>query len=213
MFSGKTSELLNRYERYTIGNKRCLLIKFRGDTRYDNDSVVTHSGKTIPSTAVEYLYEVDSIIPQFDVICIDEVQFYKDAHIFCDKWANQGKIVEACGINGTFHKTPFPIISKLIPQASNITFLKAICRETGQDAIYSFRHQTDKVGDIVIGGSDTYKAVDRFTYNQSLLTKDLYEKFLEFSQLYNDANKLNKVYSIKQTDMTDNVSFMELINK
>ena len=42
MFGGKTSYLINKYRRYTIGGKKCLMIKYKNDTRYDNTKVVTH---------------------------------------------------------------------------------------------------------------------------------------------------------------------------
>lgn len=214
MFSGKTTELLRRFKRYTIGNMKCLMIKFRGDTRYDKDNVVTHCGKAIPATVVQYLYEVDSIVNSYDVICIDEIQFYPDAHIFCDKWANQGKIVEASGINGTFHKTPFPIISKLVPQASNITFLTAICKENGKDAIYSFKHTSEHGtdADVDIGGAEKYTALDRATYNKYTSSQDLYDKFVEFCKLFNECNKLDKVYDVKRGDIEAGVPFTKLID-
>ena len=163
MFSGKTSELISRYNRYTIGKKKCLMIKYKNDTRYDKNMIVTHDGIKVNAVVCENLYEVDYKINNYDVICIDEVQFYKDADIFCDKWANNGKIVEACGLNGTFERKPFPIISNLLPLAENITFLTAICKETGNNAVYSKRLIDDKKEE-VIGGEDAYSAVDRETY-------------------------------------------------
>ena len=68
------------------------------------------------------LEQVDNIIQDYDVVCIDEVQFYPDSSIFCDKWANQGKIVEASGLNGDFKRQPFEQISKLIPLADKNSF-------------------------------------------------------------------------------------------
>ncbi|MCJ7637940.1 MAG: hypothetical protein MUO21_10665, partial [Nitrososphaeraceae archaeon] len=103
MFSEKTTNLIRRYNRYTIGGKKCLMIKYKNDTRYDSEMVVTHDNIKINAIVCEYLSEADKLINNYDVICIDEVQFYQDAYIFCDKWANEGKIIEACGLNGTFN--------------------------------------------------------------------------------------------------------------
>lgn len=165
MWSGKTSELVRRYRRHTIGGRNCLMIKYKNDTRYDDEMVVTHDKITVQALVCEYLYEADHVVEEYDVICIDEIQFYKDAHIFADKWANMGKIVEACGLNGTFNRTEFPIISKLMPLSENITFLKAVCKETGDDAVYSNINMiVDKNVTEVIGGSEKYNAADRKTY-------------------------------------------------
>src|SRR3972149_2403345 len=111
MFSGKTSLLISRSNRYSLAGKKCLMIKYKNDIRYDKYKVVSHDNISIKALVCEYLMEVDHIVSNYDVILIDEIQFYKDAPIFCDKWANEGKIVEACGLNGTFDRKPFEIIS------------------------------------------------------------------------------------------------------
>ena len=165
MFSEKTTELDSRRRKYTIGGKKCLMVKYRGDNRYSTEEIVTHDGIKIQATVCEMLYEIDDQVGAYDVICIDEIQFYKDGDIFCEKWANEGKIVEACGLNGTFKRTPFHIISKIVPLAEDITYKTAICKETGNDAPFSFLTTFQKeTKEKVIGGSDLYKAFDRETY-------------------------------------------------
>ena len=198
MFSGKTSELVRRYNRHTIGGRKCLMIKYKKDTRYDDEAVVTHDKIKIKAFVCEYLYEADHLVNQYDVICVDELQFYKDADIICDKWANNGKIIEACGLNGTFNRTPFPVISNIIPLAENITFLKAVCKETGKDAVYS--HINIDVHDSsteIIGGDEKYDAVDRKTFfkNKQSVSKEQLEKFL--SLYLNSKNISFKVFQVK----------------
>lgn len=190
MFSGKTSELLNRYDRYTIGNKKCLLIKYKGDIRYDSKCVVTHNNFKVTAHVCEYLCNVDSIINEYDVIFIDEIQFYKDAFIFCEKWTLlDHKIVHVCGLNGTFERKPFKIINKLIPIADSLVFKTAICRETSKDGIYSKRLTCDN-NEEVIGGSDIYSAADRATYfnDKKILeqyVENLQKMFTEIKNKYN----------------------------
>lgn len=168
MWSGKTGELIRRYNRHTIGGRKCIMIKYKNDTRYDSEMVVTHDGIKVNAIIADCLEQVNDAVQEYDVVCVDEVQFYKDAHIYADKWANQGKIVEACGLNGTFNRTEFPIISKLIPMAENISFLKAVCINTGNDATFSkINIQVDANVTEVIGSDDKYKAVDRKTYFSS----------------------------------------------
>ena len=164
MFSGKTTELLNRYDRFTIGGKKCLMVKYNNDDRYGSSHVVTHNDIKIEAISCSLLEEVDSDTSHYDVICVDEVQFYKDAHTYCDKWANEGKIVVASGLNGTYQRKEFKIISQLIPLAEDIQYKTAICRETGNDAHYSYLLKDGKGKEEIIGGTDLYKAVDRETY-------------------------------------------------
>ena len=194
MFAYKTSELIRRYNRYSIGGKKCIMIKYKNDVRYDSEMVVTHDNIRVNAIVCEFLFEADKIVASYDVICIDEVQFYKDAHIFCDKWANDGKIIEVCGLNGTFERKPFKIISRLIPLAENITFLTAICKETGNDAIYS-QLNTDTTGinektSELIGGSDKYSASDRQTYFKNNKSDHL-QKFLKFYSKMNGFNNID----------------------
>ncbi len=163
MWSCKTTELIRRYKRYTLGMKKCMMIKYKNDTRYDNAMVVTHDGHKIEAFACEVLCEADLEIQNYDVICIDEVQFYKDADVYIDKWANQGKIIVASGLNGNFKRQEFPIISKLIPLAENISFYTAVCKETGKDATFTKINVDNDIIE-VIGGSELYSAVDRQTY-------------------------------------------------
>lgn len=199
MYSGKTSTLLNRYRRYILGGKTCILIKYEGDNRYEEDMVVTHDKIKYDAIKCMYLCDVDNIVQQYDVICIDEIQFYKDAYIFCDKWANNGKIVEVCGLNGTFDRKPFDMISKLIPLCEDITYQTAICKKNGNNAVYSKR-QSNNDSEVLIG--NMYDAVDRKTYyceykDDTIKTNKIYEshelqKLIEFAEIY--ANKNGKKY-------------------
>lgn len=86
MYSGKTSELLSRYLRYKVAGKNCLLIKYDNDKRYDSNKIVTHNLFKQDALNCNNLKEFDDKISSYDVILIDEIQFYPDANIFCDKW-------------------------------------------------------------------------------------------------------------------------------
>jgi thymidine kinase len=193
MYSGKTSTLIIRYNRHTIARRKCIMIKYKHDTRYDDKMIVSHNGIKVQAISCEELLNVDHIVKEYDVICIDEVQFYKDAHIFCDKWANEGLIVEACGLNGTFERKPFNVISLLIPKCNDITYMKSICVETSGEAYYSKRNTNDTEVE-VIGGVDMYSAADRKTFFDNTSWKHI--NFIEFVQYQCDK---------KDTVMTDNL--------
>jgi hypothetical protein len=109
-----------------------------------------------------------------------------------------GKIVEACGLNGTFDRKEFPIISKLLPLAENVTFLKAVCKENGNDAVYSnINIAVEKGVTEVIGGSDKYNAVDRKTYycDKDYFTYDLIREFIiiyaNSKKIFIDTSKID----------------------
>lgn len=178
MFSGKTTELIRRYRRHKVAGRNCIFIKFDGDTRYEIEKVVTHDKITVDAVKTDLLSKVDKQTKSFDVICIDEVQFYSDAPFFCDYWANEGKIVEVCGLNSTFDRRPFKSVSDLIAKADSIVHLTAICEKTKHDAPFSKR-LIDNKEEKLIGGKDMYCAVDRVTYfGETVNKKEKLEKNL-----------------------------------
>ena len=169
MFSQKTSSLISKYDRYEIGGKKCIMIKNKLDMRYntekDKDVLITHNGIKIKAKVCKKLEEIDEKIKEYDVICIDEIQFYEDAVKYCEKWANEGKIVEVCGLSGTSERTAFKIISELIPRVENIEHKKAICRNNGEEASFTrIKKEIKKEKEIEIGGNEKYEAVDRENY-------------------------------------------------
>jgi D-glycerate 3-kinase len=61
MFSGKTSELLRRHERYKIGGKKCVLVKFAMDTRYDATKVATHDQRKQLARDIHPLFQTRGV--------------------------------------------------------------------------------------------------------------------------------------------------------
>lgn len=172
MFSGKSTILLTRYRRYQIAGKRCLLVKYAKDRRYDSseEMLVTHDQLSYKATSCHQLEDIKSLVKNYDVICIDEIQFYPDASYYCDLWANTGKIVEVCGLNGDYRRQPFTQISLLIPLAEHISFVTAVCKDTGEEAPFSARLSNESEQE-VIGSTDKYQAVSRSRYFQDKTVK------------------------------------------
>ena len=164
MYSGKTSELLRRYRRYIIANKKCLLIKYSKDNRYSNNQVITHDDISYNAYNCSKLEEVNNIIDQYDVICVDEIQFFEDGHKYSDDWANSGKIVEVCGLNGDYNKQPFNTVSNIIPIVDDITYLTAVDKKSGNDAPFTARLISSNE-QILIGGKNIYDVMDRNNWN------------------------------------------------
>lgn len=164
MYSGKTTTLLLRKKRYEIGGKKCIIIKYIKDTRYDGKNIIsTHTLTKEKALCTDLLKKMEENINNYDVIFIDEIQFYKDAAEICDKWANN-KIVECYGLNGDYKRQPFEQISKLIPLCDNITHLTAIDKNNGKDAPFTKRLVANNNQEL-IGGKDMYIALSRESLN------------------------------------------------
>lgn len=158
-----------------IARRKCVLVKYAGDTRYDPELVATHkkiTGQGITVKAYK-LSEVEEHIfdPTVQVVSIDEGQFFNDCAETCDRLANMGKVVYVAALSGTFERKPFPQVSLLLPYADEIKQVVAVCVGCGSDASYSFRNTLDKKVE-VIGGQDTYRALCRSCYIDESCRRD-----------------------------------------
>ena len=79
---------------------------------------------------------------------------------FCDRMANEGKIVLVSALDGTFQRKPFEQVVELCPLAERVDKLSAVCVHCTRPAAFSKRIVA---GDAVvdIGGADKYEAVCR----------------------------------------------------
>lgn len=163
MYSSKTTSLIMRYRRYSVAGKKCLLIKHKNDTRYDEKMLCTHDAYKLDAQSCLKLSEL-KIDPSYEVICIDEIQFYPDNIEFCEKMANNGVIVEASGLSGNYLREPFPNMGSLISKADSVDFLTSVCMMCMSEGAAFTRRLSDETAEVVIGGKDKYVAVCRKCY-------------------------------------------------
>jgi len=164
MFSGKSTELIRRLKRYQVAQYNVLIVKYAKDVRYDEGGIATHCGQTLPALSANVLEELTSKTDDYDVIGIDEGQFFSDVVDWCETMANKGKIVLVAALDGTFQRKPFSDILNLVPLAEEVTKLSAVCMNCFQDASFSKRITGDGETVEVIGGADKYMAVCRSCY-------------------------------------------------
>lgn len=208
MFSGKSTLLLRDYERYSLSNKKCILIKYSKDNRYINH--ITHNnnfsindkneigfGIKINMIDCNYLFEADNDIKNYDVVFIDEIQFFKDNYIFCEKWANEGKYIILAGLISTFERKLFSGMDLLLPLIEEIITNPAVCLETYNDAYFTTRTTNDKE-ETIIGKNDIYKSVDRYTYykNDEIRLINYVNMIQKFNDIMNEKNKTNNILDI-----------------
>ena len=170
MFSGKTSELLRYLNRARLAGKKCIVIKYTGDTRYDVEQISTHDHIKVDSHIIcDDLNKInyDTQIIEYDVICIDEASFIKNIHIV-DDWANKGKKIYISALDANYLREPFPTITNLISKSENVVKLKAIfkCRN---DAEFTNRKIVDTNNDKIeiIGGCELYESLCRVCFNKA----------------------------------------------
>jgi len=163
MFSGKSTELLRRLRRCQFAMLRCLMIKYANDDRYDSDMFSTHDGTKVKAAKCQKLEQIEAVTAEYDVIGIDEGQFFPDIVDFSENQANKGKIVIIAALDGTYLRTPFPKFLDLIPLAESVVKLNAICMNCRAEAAFTRRLGSETKLE-VIGGEDKYMSVCRICY-------------------------------------------------
>ncbi|XP_040583494.1 thymidine kinase, cytosolic [Lepeophtheirus salmonis] len=164
MFSGKSTELIRRLKRYQIAKYKCLNIKYAKDTRYDSNAISTHDRIVLDAVSSLSLDTLKERAMDFDVIGIDEGQFFPDIVSFCETMANSGKIVVIAALDGTFQRKGFPNIMELVPLSESVTKLNSVCMICYGEGSYTKRTTNEKEIE-VIGGTETYMSVCRTCYH------------------------------------------------
>ncbi|VAW26126.1 Thymidine kinase [hydrothermal vent metagenome] len=161
MFSGKTEELIRRLNRARIARQKVEIFKPAVDTRYDETNVVSHDAKAVSSTPVENASQILFYAQDFEVVGIDEAQFFGEELVsVCNELARNGKRVVVAGLDMDYLGNPFGPIPKLMATAEYVTKVHAICIRCGNLANYS--HRTVKDDNLVVlGETDVYEPLCR----------------------------------------------------
>jgi thymidine kinase len=164
MFSGKTEELIRRVNRALIAKQAVAIFKPALDKRYDDIKVVSHNKNEIISVPVEFSHQILPIAIDYEVVAIDEAQFFDDnLPKICNGLANQGKRVILSGLDMDFEGKPFGVMPHLIAIAEFVTKVHAICVCCGGVASYSFRLSASKK-QVLLGEKDIYEPRCRHCY-------------------------------------------------
>lgn len=160
-----TSSMCVDVERYHIANKLCIIVKYTDDNRYDskNGGLVSHAGHefgAVPVVNARTLADVYDEINDYEVIGIDEVQFYPDNIEVIQQLANSGKIIIASGLDANSMGKSFARMGELIPLAEDVIKLKAVCMKCCAPASFTCRITTEDA-EVSIGGVDKYLSVCR----------------------------------------------------
>jgi len=161
MFSGKTEELIRRLKRAKIARQKVEIFKPVIDTRYDDEEVVSHDANSIRSTPVHSSSQILLMANDFDVVGIDEAQFFDDElSSVCNILANSGIRVIVAGLDMDYLGVPFGPIPALMATAEYVTKVHAICPICGDLANYSHRI-VDQDGQVMLGETDVYEPLCR----------------------------------------------------
>ncbi len=165
MFSGKTEELIRRLKRAKIANQKVEIFKPIIDTRYAEESVVSHDANAIIAKPIASSMELLDLAEGVSVVGVDEAQFF-DLNLpqVCQQLALRGIRVIVAGLDMDYRGKPFGPIPDLLAVGEYITKVHAICQHCGNLATHSYRLSDDE-GTVVLGEKDRYEARCRTCYH------------------------------------------------
>ena len=188
MMSGKSSRLIQEITRYADAasysgenQSKPLLINNALDSRSLDTVISSHSSQfkgissRIDIVSTKKLSEVN--VTNYNVIGIDEIQFFDDLKDTIVSWLKLGKHIYCAGLNGDAFQNHFGQVHMLLPICDHFEYLHAICqmcmnekkKETsiltpidfqGMQASFSKR-LTASTSQVEVGAADKYIAVCR----------------------------------------------------
>lgn len=186
MFAGKTARLIDRLLAAQASGVDVRAFKHRLDVRYDPYRLITHDGRSFPSTPVEDVRElVARIRPSLTgrgqgegegaegprrspmeagtantsppVIAIDEAQFFGRALVpVCRQLVAAGGVVIVAGIDHDAWGQDFPPLPELRDVADETELLTVPCTRCSAPARFSQR-MVPVVGGQMVGGPREYE--------------------------------------------------------
>ena len=164
MFSGKSEEMIRRLRRAEIAGQRVVIFKPHIDDRFDAFDVVSHAGLRMRAVPVSSVAELEALAHGFEVVGIDEVQFFDRA--IADvalALADGGSRVIAAGLDQDFRRLPFGPIPDLLAHAEFVDKLQAVCHRCGGPATTTQRLVDGRAAPysgetVVVGAAEQYEA-------------------------------------------------------
>lgn len=157
MFSGKTSTLLSYERKSHLAQKKTCYIKYSKDQRYSTENcIINHDGQSSTTKVFSSLLCLPLVeeMQNYDVILIDEGQFFPDLSSFC-KLLGSTKTIVVSALSGDYKMNMFLPIIEIFGQADRIIHSTAICTSCGEDAPFTKRLD-DSEEQVLIGGKELY---------------------------------------------------------
>lgn len=171
MFSGKSTELIRRINRYKVLGKKILVINHRLDQRYSENSISTHSNMVLECLSLQKLSDIkgnEKYQKEYDnceVLVIEEAQFFDDLYdVVVNAADNDNKIVIVAGLDGDSNREEFGDILKLIPKCDSVKKLHALCVKCKDGTCASFTKRLVKNDSQIYIGVSEFIAVCRYHY-------------------------------------------------
>lgn len=179
MWASKSTELIKKIKQYKVIGKTILVVNHSFDNRNLNSEnsqnlensipkqqICTHDNVPYPAVMCSNLETILPISYDYDVILIDEAQFFDDLYKIVLKLVDElDKIVIIAGLSGDTEKRPIGQILLLIPHADKVVHLSALCIKCSDGTLAHFtRKKPNTDPNKFIGGKELYEPLCRYHY-------------------------------------------------
>jgi thymidine kinase len=159
MFSGKTEGLINSLVTLKSNGLQVVALKPLIDKRYSESDLLSHSKKLFPAEAIatEEPQDLSYLISDYDMVGIDEVQFFGAWIIDEIKTLLCNDVdVTVSGLDLTFKGEPFGVMPHLLCLADDVHKLMSTCSKC--QGLANRSHRTSSSGDaVLVGGAESYE--------------------------------------------------------
>ena len=172
MFSGKSTELIRRLVILGEANFKVAYVNSTVDTRQKLSHNKVFNAGSIPfaSYKVEALYGIQQDLMAYDVIGIDEAQFFTELFEFCISMCERyNKKIIVSGLFSDFKRQRFGQLGELIHVCDTIVKLTSFCKLCANaglfiPALFSKRIDKTNANSICVGAEDAYIPTCRECY-------------------------------------------------
>lgn len=157
MFSAKSTYLIQKLERGIIGGKTACFCRPKKDTRKFISRSFNNNRFKFDILEIYGTKIFETIFKEYDVIAIDELQFYTSEEI--EKIIELSikyyyKDIYIASLNASSEQQTFFNTVKIIPFASKIIYLTAVCNICGNDEAFYTISKKPKSKQIKVGDSE-----------------------------------------------------------
>jgi thymidine kinase len=158
MFSGKSTELVGRLQRWHDQGARVQALRPVRDTRDGEAQVVTHDGVRWPATRASGAHAIMAgVVPGVTVLGIDEGNMFgPELFEVCLDLMRRSMRVLVSGLSLDYRGRPFSPMPALMSIASEVVIVASVCACCGEPARFSQRLVRGSAL-IMSGGAETYE--------------------------------------------------------
>ena len=171
MFSGKSTELIRRLVILGEAKFKVAYVNSTVDTRNKiSHNKIFNGNLPFQSYKTESLYEIQIILMEYDVIGIDESQFFTDLFQFCiDMCERYNKKIIVGGLISDFKRQRFGQLLDLVNICDTIVKLTSFCKSCANGgnfvpALFSKRIDIHNGNSISVGAEEAYIPTCRNCY-------------------------------------------------